>query len=777
MRKQLLLRLTWVILVGGIAEAADPNLVSHWRLDEGIRLTAYDSAGSHNAAIYGAEWTSDGKYGGALVFDGDDYARAGNLGITGDWTITFWANSSNNTGNVYYPIGLSYPYAGIIMGGVHTSVIQRISIYDGTALLRGKTAITTGTWYHVAITKKGADYSIYVHGAHEKTGPLNDINLTDFKIAVRSDMFGYFKGTIDDIGVWNRALTLGDVEDPEPGTINYVITNGVSGPGYGVAWNPRPFIEQTGVANDVELKWRPGECTTEVDEHRVYLSTNFDGVNQGTVPCVRVAEPTYAPGVLVLNVTYYWRVDEVVGSDLWKGRVWSFTVRPETASGPDPSNNAVQVSSENGLIWIPGGWAAEVNGHDVYFGTNFSDVRNGRQILVADRNGDKQVNFTDLSVLFEQWLGYIEGSEPQADLNSDKDVDLVDLAVMAREWKASTAYQGRQTANRYDPGNLEFGTTYFWRIDECNEPNMWPGEVWSFTAGIDEPTLSNASAYQITQTYEGSDQAIHPDVVYFADGWRGYKYWMMMTPYACGSARAEDPSVLVGNDGFCWEVPPGLTNPIIYPPSPSGHNADPDVVYNDDTDELWVYFLRHWTDTRLVKLALMKSADGVNWSPPEYLLTWDRNVKDNERSYAIIKQGPDWHYWAQCSNARHSVYYRHSTDGARWSDAQSIVFSPVPEILPWHLDVIYVPDKSEYWMLFNCPPGKSGRLFLAKSRDKLNWTPGLNEILSPSALRWDNDILYRATLLYDSGAQLLRIWYSAANTLCEWHIGYTQTEY
>jgi len=38
-----------------------------------------------------------------------------------------------------------------------------------------------------------------------------------------------------------------------------------------------------------------------------------------------------------------------------------------------------------------------------------------------------------------------------------------------------------QDANTFDPGSLELGTTYYWRIDEVNDQNVWPGEVWSFT--------------------------------------------------------------------------------------------------------------------------------------------------------------------------------------------------------------------------------------------------------------------------------------------------------
>ncbi len=43
--------------------------------------------------------------------------------------------------------------------------------------------------------------------------------------------------------------------------------------------------------------------------------------------------------------------------------------------------------------------------------------------------------------------------------------------------------RGRQDANSYDPGPLELGQTYYWRIDELSEAggsDPWRGDVWSF---------------------------------------------------------------------------------------------------------------------------------------------------------------------------------------------------------------------------------------------------------------------------------------------------------
>ncbi|KGE13911.1 hypothetical protein [Sphingobacterium deserti] len=60
----------------------------------------------------------------------------------------------------------------------------------------------------------------------------------------------------------------------------------------------------------------------------------------------------------------------------------------------------------------------------------------------------------------------------------------------------------------------------------------------------------------------------HPDVEYFPEGFNGYKYWMVFTPYfgSVGTAQDaklyENPSVVVSNDGLNWVEPKGLKNPI-----------------------------------------------------------------------------------------------------------------------------------------------------------------------------------------------------------------------
>ncbi len=59
-------------------------------------------------------------------------------------------------------------------------------------------------------------------------------------------------------------------------------------------------------------------------------------------------------------------------------------------------------------------------------------------------------------------------------------------AVAAAGTTTANLYQGRQTldATSFDPGPLEWGKTYYWRVDEVNEAKAdspWKGQLWSFT--------------------------------------------------------------------------------------------------------------------------------------------------------------------------------------------------------------------------------------------------------------------------------------------------------
>jgi glucuronoarabinoxylan endo-1,4-beta-xylanase len=93
---------------------------------------------------------------------------------------------------------------------------------------------------------------------------------------------------------------------------------------------PQPLIGQQDVPLDTVLRWEPGGTAAA---HDVYLGTDSSSVqdaNRSNTLGVLVSQGqdanAYDPtGLLKLNTTYYWRIDEMNDPNIWKGDIWNFT--------------------------------------------------------------------------------------------------------------------------------------------------------------------------------------------------------------------------------------------------------------------------------------------------------------------------------------------------------------------------------------------------------------------------------------------------------------------
>ena len=125
------------------------------------------------------------------------------------------------------------------------------------------------------------------------------------------------------------------------------------------------------------------------------------------------------------------------------------------ATDPNPADEQTEVSIDTDLNWTAGVYAAASNGHTLYLSESFDDVNNG--------------------------VGGIT-----------------------------------QTPTSYDPGRLNYGTTYYWRVRENNgAPNAGvnEGSVWSFTTEyysypIDGGTII-ATASSVGQADFGPENTIN----------------------------------------------------------------------------------------------------------------------------------------------------------------------------------------------------------------------------------------------------------------------------
>ena len=282
-----------------------------------------------------------------------------------------------------------------------------------------------------------------------------------------------------------------------------------------------------------------------------------------------------------------------------------------------------------------------------------------------------------------------------------------------------------------------------------------------------------------------NDEVVHPDVLYFENGWNGYEYWMVFTPFPNSDAQYENPSIAVSHDGLEWEIPTGVTNPIVDfvndPYDVNYYFSDPDMIMSEDNSTIYVFWREH-SNWRYETLNYVFSTDGITWSSTQEAFWVDGNI-ERILSPAIVRDNENYKMWTVDTKTNPRTIRMRTTESltATWSDpvATDLSFiAPSTEI--WHLDVNYVNGK--YYMLVSVGTSgepRGGSLYLAVSEDGLTWQAAENPVLEGDSNSWDK-LIYRSTLLpYPVNNHLnFKVWYSCdGGTAIDnlfWRIGYTE---
>ena len=183
------------------------GLLAYYKMDEASgNLT--DSKGGFTGTVSGSPtYSATGKINTAVTFAGSSYFNAGNvLKPTAAITISAWVKTTS-TGS--FGIVSNYYYDGFDLTTQPDGTIA-FEINDTYALNSG-TNISTGAWFHVVSTFDGSNLKMYINGVSDVTplshsGSIPYSGSGNFQIGARLSG-NKFTGTIDEVGVWDRALT------------------------------------------------------------------------------------------------------------------------------------------------------------------------------------------------------------------------------------------------------------------------------------------------------------------------------------------------------------------------------------------------------------------------------------------------------------------------------------------------------------------------------------------------------------------------------------------
>ncbi|HLB72850.1 MAG TPA: LamG-like jellyroll fold domain-containing protein, partial [Sedimentisphaerales bacterium] len=321
-------------------------------------------------------------------------------------------------------------------------------------------APAANTWWYLVYTYDGVAARVYVNGVEESVRSSMTLNThpdMPIKIGTQNENTAgapsnhYFSGSLALVRIHDGALSPADIVNnfqfsPVTRASNPIPADGVNvGPQYGAPPNVYLILDYTPGAS-AEGYWS-NAYFSDVEQDVIDRDPMF---SLGTVPPWPAYSetafvvgyddpgiPEYARAPLIPGTTYYWCVDTWHGTGYWMGAIWSFTVMPKEAWGPEPADGEELVSQNPTCTW-----------------------RLGDQVL------------TGYALSYNVYSGTDEAA----------------IAAVATGSTAAPLYKGNVPTETIVLANLNVETEYFWRVDTKLKKNGPPfnsiytkGDVWSFT--------------------------------------------------------------------------------------------------------------------------------------------------------------------------------------------------------------------------------------------------------------------------------------------------------
>ena len=212
-----------------VEETTQWSPVASYSFDEGEGTVAKDSSGNgHNATIEGAKWTSEGKYGDALEFN----AEKGDVLTVPDsedlrleaFTLEAWVDPFESREEAPIiaktdPEAYGYAlYAGVEGAAGHPQGSTTYKEWVG-GYAYSPEALQTNHWSHVAVTSDGKEIRLYINGELVDERKAEEVGVGKGPLQIGGDEpfahGGFFDGKIDEVRVYNRALSAGEIGEDE----------------------------------------------------------------------------------------------------------------------------------------------------------------------------------------------------------------------------------------------------------------------------------------------------------------------------------------------------------------------------------------------------------------------------------------------------------------------------------------------------------------------------------------------------------------------------------
>ena len=192
--------------------------------NEGSGTTVNDSSGNGNyGTATNTTWATAGKNGKALLFNGMNalvtVPDSASLDLTTGMTLEAWVDPSTLTSSWRTVVFKERPggmlYALYANNGSANRPVGQVFLGNAEQDAPGTSSVPLNAWTHLAATYDGSALRLYVNGALVTTFAVSGSLATTtnpLRIGGNTIWGEYFNGLIDDVRIYNRALTAAEIQ-------------------------------------------------------------------------------------------------------------------------------------------------------------------------------------------------------------------------------------------------------------------------------------------------------------------------------------------------------------------------------------------------------------------------------------------------------------------------------------------------------------------------------------------------------------------------------------
>jgi fibronectin type 3 domain-containing protein/azurin len=340
-----------------VTPAGTNGTAASYAFDQGSGTVAVDNSGNaNNGTISDSAWTTQGKYGNAISFNGSSsfitVPDAGTLDLAGAGSMEAWirmsaagrwnavlAKGNSNTNQAHnYAIELD----------TSNRVLCVIGNGSSSNLVTSVASLTANTFYHVACTWDGSTISLYINGALNVSGTQTITpagNISPLYIGQFGGNSDRFAGVIDEVRIYNRALTLSQIQ------IDMNTPVGGSAPDTTPPSAPTNLGATAVSASQINLSWTAATDNVGVTGYRVERCQNA-----GCSNFAQIGTPTgttFNDTGLQASTPYSYRVRAVDGAS--NPGPYSNTATATTSTPPPPDTTPPTAPSNLGATTVSAG--------------------------------------------------------------------------------------------------------------------------------------------------------------------------------------------------------------------------------------------------------------------------------------------------------------------------------------------------------------------------------------------------------------------------------------